>query len=81
MKVRRSFDLRIRCYPEDFRQHEQEIGNLLVPSIRGTKIPIKEIADIKRITGPSIIYRDDHTRYGAIKFSRAWPGYGCSTHC
>lgn len=62
------FDLRIR-YPEDFRQHEQEIGNLLVPSIRGTKIPIKEIADIKRITGPSIIYRDDHTRYGAIKFS------------
>lgn len=62
------FDLRIR-YPEDFRQHEQEIGNLLVPSIRNTKIPIKEIAEIRRITGPSIIYRDDHTRYGAIKFS------------
>ncbi|NML22117.1 efflux RND transporter permease subunit [Pseudoflavitalea sp. G-6-1-2] len=62
------FDLRIR-YPEDFRQSEQQIGNLLVPTIRGTKIPIKEIADIKRITGPSIIYRDDHTRYGAIKFS------------
>lgn len=62
------FDLRIR-YPEDFRQSEQQIGNLLVPTIRGTKIPVKEIADIKRITGPSIIYRDDHTRYGAIKFS------------
>ncbi len=62
------FDLRIR-YPEEFRQNEQEIGNLLVPSLRGTKIPIKEIALIRRITGPSIIYRDKHTRYGAIKFS------------
>lgn len=62
------FDLRIR-YPEEFRQHEQDIANLLVPTIRGTKIPIKEIAEIRRITGPSIIYRDDHTRYGAIKFS------------
>ncbi|WEK33775.1 MAG: CusA/CzcA family heavy metal efflux RND transporter [Candidatus Pseudobacter hemicellulosilyticus] len=62
------FDLRIR-YPEEFRKDEEDIGNLLVPSLRGTKIPVKEIADIKRITGPSIIYRDRHTRYGAIKFS------------
>ncbi|MET0298601.1 MAG: efflux RND transporter permease subunit, partial [Flavitalea sp.] len=62
------FDLRIR-YPEDFRQSDKEIGNLLVPSLRGTKIPIKEIATIDRTTGPSIIYRDKHMRYGAIKFS------------
>ncbi|MBV8251458.1 MAG: efflux RND transporter permease subunit [Chitinophaga sp.] len=62
------FDLRIR-YPENFRQDETAIGNLTVPTLRGNKIPLKEIADIKHIVGPSMIYRDKHMRYGAIKFS------------
>jgi cobalt-zinc-cadmium resistance protein CzcA len=30
---------------------------------------LREIADITKITGISMIYRDDHKRYGAIKFS------------
>ncbi len=64
----KKFDLRIR-YPEDFRNNEEAIGKLMVPSLRGTKVPLKEIADIKKIIGPSIIYRDKHIRYGAIKFS------------
>lgn len=64
----KKFDLRIR-YPEDFRNSEESIGNLMVPTLRGTKVPLKEIADINKITGPSIIYRDDHERYGAVKFS------------
>ncbi|MGH2645209.1 MAG: efflux RND transporter permease subunit, partial [Chitinophagaceae bacterium] len=42
---------------------------LMVPTLRGIKIPLKEIAEITRITGPSMIYRDKHRRYGAIKFS------------
>ncbi|SHM63656.1 cobalt-zinc-cadmium resistance protein CzcA [Chitinophaga jiangningensis] len=62
------FDLRIR-YPESFREDETAIGNLIIPTIRGNKIPLKEIADIGHIVGPSIIYRDKHQRYGAIKFS------------
>jgi len=32
-------------------------------------VPLREIADIEKITGISMIYRDDHKRYGAIKFS------------
>ena len=64
----KKFDLRIR-YPEDFRNSEESIGDLRVPTLRNTKVPLKEIADIKKITGPSIIYRDDHLRYGAVKFS------------
>ena len=32
-------------------------------------IPIQELADIKTITGPLIIYRDNHTRFCAVKFS------------
>ena len=45
------------------------IGDLRVPSISGNKVPLREIADITKITGISMIYRDDHKRYGAIKFS------------
>lgn len=64
----KNFDLRIR-YPEGFRENEVAIGNLSIPTLRGNKIPLKEIADISHIIGPSMIYRDKHQRYGAIKFS------------
>lgn len=64
----KSFDLRIR-YPESFRENEEAIGNLTIPTLRGNKIPLKEVADIQHIIGPSMIYRDKHMRYGAIKFS------------
>lgn len=64
----RKFDLIIR-YPEDFRDDEQSIGKLMIPSISGGKIPLAEISTIRKITGPSMIYRDKHHRYGAIKFS------------
>ena len=64
----RKFDLIIR-YPEDFRGDERAIGKLMIPSISGGKIPLGEISRITKITGPSMIYRDKHQRYGAIKFS------------
>jgi len=64
----RKFDLRIR-YPEDFRNNESSIGDLRVPTLSGNNVPLREIASIKKITGVSIIYRDDNQRYGAIKFS------------
>lgn len=64
----KKFDLIIR-YPEDFRNNENTIGELRVPTLSGSKVPLKEIASIKKITGPSMIYRDKHQRYGAIKFS------------
>lgn len=64
----RKFDIRIR-YPEAFRNNEDAIGNLRVPTIHGSKVPLKEIAEIKTITGPAFIYRDKNTRFIAIKFS------------
>lgn len=64
----KKFDLRIR-YPEDFRDNELSIGDLRVPSLSGNTVPLREIASIKKTTGISMIYRDDHNRYGAIKFS------------
>jgi cobalt-zinc-cadmium resistance protein CzcA len=45
------------------------MGNLKVPTITGVKIPLKEIATIKRITGPAFIYRDNTKRFIGVKFS------------
>ncbi len=64
----RKFDLVIR-YPEDFRNDETAIGKLRIPTLSGSNVQLGEIASIKKITGPSMIYRDKHKRYGAIKFS------------
>jgi cobalt-zinc-cadmium resistance protein CzcA len=64
----RKFDIRIR-YPEPYRNSEEAIGNLRVPTIHGSKIPLKEIAEIKTTTGPAFVYRDKNTRFIAIKFT------------
>jgi cobalt-zinc-cadmium resistance protein CzcA len=64
----RKFVIRIR-YPEQYRNSEEQIGNLRVPTIHGSKIPLKEIAEIKTKTGPAFVYRDKNTRFIAIKFT------------
>jgi len=33
---------------------------LMVPTMRGDKIPLKEIATIRKVTGPAFIYREQH---------------------
>ncbi|MBB3186749.1 efflux RND transporter permease subunit [Microbacter margulisiae] len=62
------FDVRIR-FPEEDRNTVNKIGNLMVPTLSGSKVPIKEIADISMKTGPCLIFRDGNERYSAVKFS------------
>ncbi|MFD2921589.1 efflux RND transporter permease subunit [Terrimonas rubra] len=64
----RKFDIRIR-YQEEYRKTEAEIGNIMVPTIREEKIPIKEIANIKTVTGPAFVYRENMQRFIGVKFS------------
>jgi cobalt-zinc-cadmium resistance protein CzcA len=64
----KTFDIRIRL-PEEYRASAEDIGNLMVPTISGSKVPIKEIAAITMKTGPCLIFRDDNERYAALKFS------------
>lgn len=64
----RKFNIMVR-YSEEFRQNEEEIGKILVPAMDGTMVPIKELADITTITGPLLIFRDNHARFCAVKFS------------
>lgn len=64
----RKFDIRIR-YQLKFRKSEEEIGNLMIPTSSGEKIPLKEIADIALSSGPSFIYRDNNKRFSAVQFA------------
>jgi cobalt-zinc-cadmium resistance protein CzcA len=64
----KKFDIRIR-FPEEYRKTEDDIGNLMVPTQSGSKVPVKEIASIVMKTGPCLIFRDANERYAALKFS------------
>lgn len=64
----REFDIRVRMN-EQFRRTPEDIGNLLIPTASGSKVPVKEIATITEKTGPCLIFRDDNERYSALKFS------------
>jgi cobalt-zinc-cadmium resistance protein CzcA len=64
----RKFDIRIR-YQKDYRATQDAIENLIVPSSDGSKIPLKEIATIRTLTGPAFIFRDNNMRFIAVKFS------------
>lgn len=64
----RKFDLVVRYAPE-FRSDEHQIARIKVPANDGSMIPIGELATIRTITGPLIVYRENHVRYCAVKFS------------
>ncbi|MBX9732679.1 MAG: CusA/CzcA family heavy metal efflux RND transporter [Chitinophagaceae bacterium] len=64
----RRFDIRIR-YQKDFRDTEEKIEQLMIPTQDGSKIPINEISTIRTLTGPAFIYRDNNSRYIPVKFS------------
>ncbi|HTA62421.1 MAG TPA: CusA/CzcA family heavy metal efflux RND transporter [Bacteroidia bacterium] len=64
----KKFDVRIR-FSKEYRKTETEIADVLVPSIHGIKIPLKEIAKIYTVTGPLLIFHDDTKRFCAVKFS------------
>lgn len=64
----KKFDIRIR-YDANYRKTEEDLANLMVPTINNNKVPLKEIAEIKTITGPAFIYRDLNKRFIGIKFS------------
>ncbi len=64
----RVFDVRIR-FAKEYRDTESKIGDILIPTKDNRKIPLKEIASINYITGPTFIYREGSSRYIAVGFS------------
>ncbi len=64
----RWFELVVRFLPE-YRQDMEAIGNILVSTPEGARIPLKQLASISMQTGAFIIYRENNERYIPIKFS------------
>lgn len=63
----RMFDVRIR-YQKQHREDADKIGNIMVPTLDGHQIPLKEIAGIDYHTGPAFIYREGNSRYVGVGF-------------
>ena len=55
------FDLQVR-FPEDRRSSVGEIGDILVRSPRGTRVPLSELASITQSEGPAQISRESGQR-------------------
>jgi len=64
----RIFDVLLR-FQKEYRDSEDKIGNILIPSMDGKYVPLKEIADIFFITGPTFVYREGSSRYIGVGFS------------
>ena len=64
----RMFDVRIR-FAKEYRDDDKNIGDILIPTGSGTKVPLREISTISYITGPTFIYREGSSRYIAVGFS------------
>ena len=48
--------------PEQYRNEKDAIGNLLIDSPRGERIPLSELAEIYKSQGPQTIYRENLQR-------------------
>jgi cobalt-zinc-cadmium resistance protein CzcA len=64
----RKFDIRLR-YEQQYRGSVDDIQQLMVPTLTGGKIPLKEISTIRTVTGPAFVYRDNNKRFIGVKFS------------
>lgn len=62
----RRFDIIVRYAPEA-RDSSKAIGDILVVSPAGLRVPLNELAKIKRISGPRQITREDTQRFITIQ--------------
>ena len=62
----RRFDITVRYVPEA-RASITAIGNVLVPTREGARVPLSQLAEIKVVTGASIIARRENQRQITVR--------------
>jgi|GEM_PF-6503803 len=62
------FDITLR-FEKKYRDSKKKIEDILIPTINGKKVPLKEIATVEYKTVPIFIYREGNSRYIAVGFS------------
>jgi cobalt-zinc-cadmium resistance protein CzcA len=51
------FPLTVRL-PDEFRSDPERVGNLLIPTVTGQRLPLYRLADLRIVDGPSTINRE-----------------------
>ncbi len=64
----RFFDLTVR-FPEEKRSSVDAIGDILIDSPGGARVPLKELADVSIVDGPVQISRENGQRRMGIEFN------------
>jgi cobalt-zinc-cadmium resistance protein CzcA len=64
----RSYDLTVR-YEAPYRDTKQAIENIRLLSPTGERVSLAQLCDVQVIDGASEIYREENSRYVAIKYS------------
>jgi cobalt-zinc-cadmium resistance protein CzcA len=64
----KSFALTVR-WKESFRNSVNAIRRITVSTPDGSQIPLAQLANISQEDSPSVIYREDGSRYTPVKFS------------
>lgn len=62
----RRFDITVRYIPEA-RTNQNAIGNILVPTREGARVPLSELATIQVVNGSSIIARRENRRQITVR--------------
>ena len=62
----RRFDITLR-YTREQRSSPQAIGNILVTSAAGARIPLSQVANIRTVTGQTIIARENGRRQMGVR--------------
>jgi cobalt-zinc-cadmium resistance protein CzcA len=64
----RRYDLTVRYQPQ-FRKTVEDISNIRILAPSGERVSLSQLCDIKLEDGASTIYREENSRYIAIKYS------------
>ncbi len=75
----RFFDLTVR-FPEEKRSSVKAIGDLLVDSPAGARVPLRQLADVSVVDGPVQISRENGQRRMGIEFNIKGRDMGSVVH-
>ncbi len=66
----RRFDILVRLAPE-YRSTPEAIGEIIIESPRGVRVPLSQLADIEEIVGPRQITRQNNQRFITVQLNVA----------
>jgi cobalt-zinc-cadmium resistance protein CzcA len=58
---RRRFQVAVR-FPESYRKDREALGSILLSAPAGEQVPLQRVAEIRRASGPEVVFREDSQR-------------------